>query len=56
MSNLKNKIKIYLGREPDFLKEVVLFDHSQGEGAYIRYWSDTLEKPKPTDEQLAEIE
>jgi len=49
MSNLSNKIKIYLGRTPDFLEEVKLQD--DGQGAYIKEWNAT-DKPKPTDAQL----
>ena len=49
MSNLSNKIKIYLGRTPDFLEEVKLLD--EGQGAYIKEWNAT-DKPKPTDAQL----
>ena len=49
MSNLSNKIKIYLGRTPDFLEEVKLQD--DGQGAYIKEWNAT-DKAKPTDAQL----
>jgi len=49
MSNLSNKIKLYLGRTPDFLEEVKLLD--EGQGAYIKEWNAT-DKPKPTDAQL----
>jgi len=50
MSNLDNKIIAYLGSKPNFNKEVILQD--DGEGAYISFWSDSLDKPKPTDAQL----
>ena len=50
MSNLSNKIKIYLGRTPDFDKEVILQD--DGSGAYIKEWNISSEKAKPTDSQL----
>jgi hypothetical protein len=50
MDNLDKKIIAYLGRTPDFLNEVILQD--DGQGAYISFWLDSLEKPKPTDEQL----
>ena len=49
MTNLANKITAYLGRTPDFLKEVILQDDSQG--AYIKEWNAT-DKTKPTDDQL----
>jgi len=51
MSNLSNKIKVYLGRTPDFQTEVKLQDDSNGQGAYIKEWNAT-DKTKPTDEQL----
>jgi len=49
MINLANKIKIYLGRTPDFLKEVIL--QNNGGEDYIKEWNAT-DKPKPTDAQL----
>ena len=49
MNNLSNKIKVYLGRTPDFLEEVKLQD--DGQGAYIKHWGAT-DKVKPTDAQL----
>ena len=49
MENLTNKIKIYLGRTPNFLTEVILYD--DGEGPYIKEWNAT-DKVKPTDAQL----
>ena len=49
MENLSNKIIIYLGRTPNLL-EVKL--QNDGNKDYISFWSDSLEKPKPTDEQL----
>lgn len=49
MSNLANKIKVYLGKTPDFLEEVILQD--DGQGAYIKEWNvDGV--AKPTDAQL----
>jgi hypothetical protein len=50
MKNLANKIELYLGRKPDFLKEVIL--HDEGSGAYIFEWNISSEKAKPTDDQL----
>jgi hypothetical protein len=48
--SLSNKIKVYLGRTPNFLEEVKLQD--DGQGAYIKEWNITSEKPKPTNAQL----
>ncbi len=50
MKNLSYKINIYLGRTPDFIKEVKLQD--DGSGAYIKEWNISSEKAKPTDAQL----
>ena len=50
MSQLSSKIKIYLGREPDFLSEVKL--QNDGSGDYIAEWNISSEKAKPTDSQL----
>jgi hypothetical protein len=49
MTNLANKIKVYLGRTPDFREEVIL-QNDNGED-YIKEWNAT-DKPKPTDAQL----
>ena len=54
MAQLSNKIRKYLDREVDFNKEVILQD--DGDGAYISFWSDSVEKSKPTDEQLNAFE
>ena len=54
MAQLSNKIRKYLDREVDFNKEVILQD--DGDGAYISFWSDSIEKSKPTDEQLNALE
>ena len=51
--NLAHQIEVYLDRKVDFEKEVKLVDDGLGEGAYIAYWSDSIEKAKPTEEQLA---
>ena len=49
MSNLANKIKVYLGRTPDFTSEVIL--QNDGGEDYIKEWNvDGV--AKPTDEQL----
>tara|TARA_R100001086_G_scaffold239882_1_gene165597 strand:- start:320 stop:637 length:318 start_codon:yes stop_codon:yes gene_type:complete len=50
MSSLTSKIKIYLGREPDFTSEVKL--QNDGSGDYIKEWNISSEKSKPTDSQL----
>ena len=52
MKNLANKIELYLGRKPDFLKEVIL--HDDGSGAKIFEWN--VAEAKPTDEQLNAFE
>ena len=54
MSNLKYKIIAYLGTKPDFDLEVNM--QNDGQGAYISFWSDSLEKSKPTDDQLNALE
>ena len=54
MAQLSNKIRKYLDREVDFNKEVILQD--DGDGAYISFWSDSIEKSKPTAEQLNAFE
>jgi hypothetical protein len=52
MAQLSNKIKIYLDREVDFLKDVVLQD--DGQGAYIKEWN--VAEAQPTEEQLNALE
>tara|TARA_R100001594_G_scaffold49289_1_gene82225 strand:- start:66 stop:422 length:357 start_codon:yes stop_codon:yes gene_type:complete len=55
MSTLSYKIEAYLGREVNFHPvggEVLLQNDSDGKGDYIKYWSDSIEKSKPTDSQL----
>jgi len=54
MSNLKYKIIAYLGRKPDFHSEVSM--ENDGTGAKIAFWSDSLEKSKPTDDELNALE
>ena len=54
MSKLDKKVIAYLGRKPDFQEEVNL--QNDGSGDYISFWSDSLEKSKPTDEQLNALE
>ncbi len=48
MASLSTKIELFLGREVDFLKDVVVEDI--GKGTYIKEWN--LKDTKPTDEQL----
>ena len=50
MSNLAHKITLYLGRTPDFFKEIILNDDGDG-NVYISHWGAT-DKVKPTDSQL----
>ncbi|NBP59312.1 hypothetical protein EBU71_22700 [bacterium] len=52
MTNLSNKIKLYVNKEVDFLNEVKLQD--DGNGAYIKEWN--LDIPKPTMAQLNALE
>ena len=52
--SLDKKIIVYLGRKPDFQKEVRL--QNDGSGDYISEWNITSEKTKPTDEQLNALE
>ena len=54
MNNLSNKITSYLGRTPDFKKEVILQNDSGTD--YIKEWNISSEKAKPTDEQLNAFE
>ena len=48
--SLSSKIKVYLGRTPDFREEVIINDDGDGK-AYIHKWN-AKDKTKPTDEQL----
>jgi len=52
MAQLSSKIKIYLDREIDFLKDVKLQD--DGDGAYIKEWN--VAEVQPTEEQLDALE
>ena len=49
MNNLYHKIRAYLDR--DFTREEIRLQND-GDGDYISYWSDDVEKSKPTDAQL----
>lgn len=58
MAQLSTKIKEYAKAngvaEVDFLKDVLLQDDSNGQGAYIKEWN--LDIPKPTMAQLDAFE
>jgi len=55
MANLSTKIKMYAAANGvsnvDFLKDVMLQDDSDGNGAYIKEWN--LSISQPTDAQLS---
>ena len=51
MAQLSSKIKIYLDREVDFNKDVILQDDSDDKGAYIKKWN-VAGLAQPTEEQL----
>ena len=52
MSNLPYKIRLYLNREIDFRKDVIVLD--EGQGQYIKEWN--VVEAQPTDEQLNAFE
>ena len=55
MANLSTKIKMYAAAngvaDVDFIKDVMLQDDSDGNGAYIKEWN--LDIAQPTDAQLS---
>jgi hypothetical protein len=55
MANLSTKIEMYCDAngvsEVDFMKDVMLQDDSDGNGAYIKEWN--LDIAQPTDAQLS---
>ena len=53
MAQLSDKIKLYLGREIDFTKDVKLQDDGDGV-VYIKEWN--VAEAQPTDEQLNAFE
>jgi len=53
MNNLSNKIKVYLGRTPDFKEEIKLQDDGDGV-PYIKEWN--VAEVQPTEEQLDALE
>ena len=52
MAHLSYKIKLYLDREVNFTKDVILQD--DGQGAYIKEWN--VVEAQPTEEQLNALE
>ena len=55
MAKLSTKIKLYMGADVDFINDVTIrYDNSNN--PYIFYWSSSLAKTKPTDEQIASYE
>ena len=52
MAQLSYKIKVYLDREVDFIKDVLL--QNDGQGSYIKEWN--VAEAQPTDEQLNALE
>ena len=58
MANLSTKIKMYCDAngvsEVDFMKDVMLQDESDGNGAYIKEWN--LDIAQPTSAQLDSYE
>ena len=52
MAQLSNKIRIYLDKEIDFTKDVLLQD--DGDGAYIKEWN--VAEEQPTEAQLNALE
>jgi|TARA_R110002020_G_scaffold253843_1_gene467463 hypothetical protein len=53
MAHLSYKIKLYLDREVDFLKDVILADDGDGV-VYIKEWN--VAEAQPTDAQLNAFE
>ena len=53
MANLNTKIKLYVGSEVDFTKDVLLQDDGDGV-VYIHEWN--LNIPQPTSEQIESYE
>ena len=54
MAQLKTKIKLYLNKEVDFFKDILLQNDSDEKGDYIKEWN--LDIAKPTDAQLNALE
>ena len=51
MASIHSKIEEYLGRTPDWINEVYVFDYQDGNGPFIHTWN-IGNKAKPTTEQL----
>ena len=54
MASLNDKVEVYLGRKFTW-DEIILHQDPPAE-PYIAKWSDSIEKPKPTDEQLEALD
>jgi hypothetical protein len=54
MTQLSTKIKLYVGSEVNFTKDVLLQNDSDGRGDYIKEWN--LDIAKPTTAQLDALE
>ena len=50
MTQLSTKIELYLGREVDFTKDIILQNDSDDKGNYIKEWN--VAEAQPTKEQL----
>jgi hypothetical protein len=52
--SINEKVKLYLGREynPENGEREVEFEQKKNDPTVISFWSDKLEKPKPTQEEL----
>ena len=55
MAKLSTKIKLYMGSDVDFINDVTI-RYDESNNPYISYWSNSLAKDKPTDEQIASYE
>ena len=55
MAKLSTKIKLYMGSDVDFINDVII-RYDESNNPYISYWSSSLAKDKPTDEQIASYE
>ena len=56
MTQLSTKIKLYVGSEVDFDKDVKLQDDSNGKGAYIKEWNLSIAQPTTTQLDALETE
>ena len=55
--SINEKVKLYLGREynPENSPREVEFDQKKDNPPVISFWSDSIEKPKPTLEELDKL-